>query len=880
VAEKKFPTSEEYQKYIAAYQEEIGAYKTYAKALKYVLEKACRVSIPEAIVQARPKDVISFAGKWVRKFDKYPNPIRDMTDLCGARVIVQTLEQVNAICQFIEYNFVILDKDDKGFNLGESTFGYRDIHYLIRLNEERARIIGFSSDDRKTIGNRIAELQVRTWVQHAWADTLHDRLYKAPLQLSQETKRDGALLAAIMEDGDRAFSRLSIELDGMAANYTAYAVLEDVKKEVEIQELILQNEPEDSPKRPMFALRLSRLIAPGGNYDRVIGLLDGYKDLQEPIRPELLLELGFALCKSNRKDPSSTPYHQGMSYLQDVIDLVTNTGLDAVSNPRKQDSLRARAHYRLAWAWEAIDGEELEALQNYRLAVEIEPGNPYYLAGQLSYEIYCSRGSSLIQTMRGTVQTAIELCKSHVLAGTELPYAFFTAGRLSLLLEEDSDSKGTTSIGWYARGLRDLFSGKSYCHPDLLDDELQWLKRISFGRSPSENQTWIRRLVTVSQEYQKFNVEKVHSGIDTKLITSPKVLIVAGGAATIIEDDLDKIKLLLRAALRDFQGTVISGGTMSGVPGCVGEVAEQLKNENSKKFLLIGYVPNYLPIDAPMDKRYDDHIRVGKSTFSADQILKNWEDFLAQEIKPEEILLLGFGGGKISSIEYRIALALGANVAVVVSSGGEADRLLKDPVWDGVKNLLHLPFDIASAMAFVSPKSQDYAKPDKEEYERLEKMAKAFHANYVMASASTLPPNMRDWVRLEETYKKASLEQANYSVEILRAAGFGVRPSKKPVLIKFSDQEEIEIMASLEHGRWNIERLQDGWRPGKKRDNTKKLHNCLVPWNELTAEFRDYDLKAVSAYPRILSKAGLEIFRLEDQKQRFENTKTLLGFFE
>jgi len=36
-------------------------------------------------------------------------------------------------------------------------------------------------------------------------------------------------------------------------------------------------------------------------------------------------------------------------------------------------------------------------------------------------------------------------------------------------------------------------------------------------------------------------------------------------------------------------------------------------------------------------------------------------------------------------------------------------------------------------------------------------------------------------------------------------------------------------MAELEHGRWNIERLRDGWRPGPRADE-KKIHDCLVAW--------------------------------------------------
>jgi ppGpp synthetase/RelA/SpoT-type nucleotidyltranferase len=869
MAAKKGPTPEEYRNQIEAYSGETAAYITYSTALGRVLKEACRLSIPEAIIQCRAKEVSSFANKWVRKFDKYPDAIHQMTDLCGSRVIVQTLKQVIAVRKFIEHNFEILEKDDKGLLLGEATFGYRDMHYLIRLSKKRAEIIGFTPKERKIIGNRTAEVQVRTWVQHAWADTLHDRIYKAPLRLSSEAKRTGALLAAIMEDGDRAFDRLASELDGMALNYTAYAGRDEVQKELEAQELILKNEPFGSSKLPLYALRVARLVAPGGNYDRVVELLDTHKNHQGPLRPELLLELGYALCKKRRGDPTFPDYKRGQGYLEEVISQLTSKDLKAVPNLRKENSLLARAHYRLAWSWEAVKGSELKALDNYRRAVEAEPDNPYYLAGQLSFEIYCSHSASFVQAMRSTVRKAVEICSSHALEGTELPYVYFTAGRLSLLMEEGTDTEGLAYLGWYARGLHELFSGTSCAPPDLLKEEMEWLMRISFGREASEKQKWIRELISVAQDFQRKRVEKVSAQESRKPVHKPMVLIVAGGAASIGARDLPKPRTLLMAALKDFHGTVISGGTKSGVPGCVGDVTRQLRSEKSKGFKLTGYIPRHLPHDAPKDGRYDAFVVVGEEKrFSAEQILKNWQDLFADGIEPDQVLLLGIGGGEISSIEYRIALALGAIVAVVESSGGEADRLLADPLWAGVKNLFPLPFDPASVRAFVSPATQDY--------ENLEEMAEAFHEVFVAGSSSRLPPNMLPWPKLEETFKKANREQAKYAVEILRAVGFDVRPATgRPGLLKFTD-EEVECMAALEHGRWNIERLQDGWRLGKRNDSEKK-HNCLVPWKELPDNIRQFDRNAVNAFPDILVKAGLEVIRLSDQEARLKRTQEILG---
>ena len=72
---------------------------------------------------------------------------------------------------------------------------------------------------------------------------------------------------------------------------------------------------------------------------------------------------------------------------------------------------------------------------------------------------------------------------------------------------------------------------------------------------------------------------------------------------------------------------------------------------------------------------------------------------------------------------------------------------------------------------------------------------------------------------------------------------------------------EVERMAELEHGRWNIERLRDGWRYGRQRDDSRKIHDCLVSWHDLPDDIKRYDREAVRAFPEILEKAGLEVQR-------------------
>jgi hypothetical protein len=76
-------------------------------------------------------------------------------------------------------------------------------------------------------------------------------------------------------------------------------------------------------------------------------------------------------------------------------------------------------------------------------------------------------------------------------------------------------------------------------------------------------------------------------------------------------------------------------------------------------------------------------------------------------------------------------------------------------------------------------------------------------------------------------------------------------------LATFTDAE-VELMAELEHGRWNTERLLDGWTLGP-RDPLKKTSPYLVAWADLPDGIKEYDRTLVRSIPEVLSKAGLEV---------------------
>ena len=402
----------------------------------------------------------------------------------------------------------------------------------------------------------------------------------------------------------------------MIANYTAFASKADVQKEVGIQQLILDNEIKPE-KKPGLALKLARLVASSGDHQRVVDLLTPYASVRDANRCELLLELGHSLCGLHREKPASAEYSQGKRYLEEAAGLCACAELAFVPHLRKRESLHARALARLGWAVAAIPGEEHEARACFRLAHEHEPGNPYYLSAMLGFELRFGNQGGLPASMATTIREAVRTCRAHAAAGIELPYAFFTAGRLSLLLEQ-----GYEALGYYARGIGHCRSGV-YCVPaDVLGEETGWIRGIHFGVKPPPESQRVIDLLALARQAAPNNGPAANSPF------SPPVLILLGGAASMPPGLLEKIRPLLKAACRSFYGTIISGGTTSGVPGCIGDLAGELMGEGGKQFRLIAYRPARLPDGVSAHPHYDDAIAIG-ADFLPEQILRNWSDLLA-----------------------------------------------------------------------------------------------------------------------------------------------------------------------------------------------------------------------------------------------------------
>lgn len=195
----------------ADFQKVEPLYKEFAEVLRNLLLEAFKANhIQVHSIEARAKAVDSFGRKAFAPSEedpskpKYPNPLADMTDLAGARVITffpRTLQDVDGV---IRKEFDVTEKSDRAQVLiKEERFGYASVHYLVRLKDNRTSLLEY----RRFTG-LVAEIQVRTILQHAWAEIEHDIQYKSADTIPNDIRRRFMSLAGMLEIADREFQAI------------------------------------------------------------------------------------------------------------------------------------------------------------------------------------------------------------------------------------------------------------------------------------------------------------------------------------------------------------------------------------------------------------------------------------------------------------------------------------------------------------------------------------------------------------------------------------------------------------------------------------------------------------------------------------------------
>lgn len=197
-----------------AYQRVRAIYDAFAKTVHDILQQSLAVArLNLASIEHRAKQVDSFGRKAAEpaagetEKPKYPQPLKQITDMAGIRVITFFPRTVEEADQVIRAQFRVLEVSNKGDLLKqEERFGYQSVHYIVTLSDQRLALPEYG-----LYKGLVAEIQVRTILQHAWAEIEHDIQYKSVETIPASVRRRFMSLAGMLEIADREFQGVQDE---------------------------------------------------------------------------------------------------------------------------------------------------------------------------------------------------------------------------------------------------------------------------------------------------------------------------------------------------------------------------------------------------------------------------------------------------------------------------------------------------------------------------------------------------------------------------------------------------------------------------------------------------------------------------------------------
>lgn len=188
---------------------------------QYLAELLADANRQPVLVSTRAKAVGSVRAKLLRK--GYRQPGRDLTDRLGARVIMYHSDEVDVVAELLKGRIRVIKSQsiDKRLALGLREFGYRSYHLVGSL-----RSVDPAIPRHECLRGAVFEIQIRSLLEHAWAEIEHDVVYKSGATWPESAKRQFAALAAVLELLEQDFKQLAQLKSGL---------IEEAQKNVRVE---------------------------------------------------------------------------------------------------------------------------------------------------------------------------------------------------------------------------------------------------------------------------------------------------------------------------------------------------------------------------------------------------------------------------------------------------------------------------------------------------------------------------------------------------------------------------------------------------------------------------------------------------------------------
>lgn len=194
-----------FERIIKEYMEKKPCYEGLNKKLqdliKDLLDK-CDIRIHSIEARIKSQDNLE---REIKKPDNNYKNLNEITDISGIRIITYFEDDVDEVADIIKKEFQIDEANsvDKRKLLDPDRFGYLSLHYVVEIKEPR-----ISLPEYKEFKNIKTEIQIRSILQHAWAEIEHDLGYKTVLAIPRDIRRKFSRIAGILEMADEEFIQI------------------------------------------------------------------------------------------------------------------------------------------------------------------------------------------------------------------------------------------------------------------------------------------------------------------------------------------------------------------------------------------------------------------------------------------------------------------------------------------------------------------------------------------------------------------------------------------------------------------------------------------------------------------------------------------------
>lgn len=205
---------------LSEYDKNIKKYNDFKNKLEVLLKELLvinEINYHHIATRVKTKDSLN---KKIDKKDKYWE-INEITDVVGCRIISYFDDDVDQIVEILKKEFDI-DEDNsvnKKAKIESDKFGYLSYHIVCSLNSTR-----FNLNEYKRYKDIKFEIQIRTILQHAWAEIEHDIGYKSKQEIPKIIRRKFSRIAGLLETADESFCEIKQQLKEYNASLKENAI--------------------------------------------------------------------------------------------------------------------------------------------------------------------------------------------------------------------------------------------------------------------------------------------------------------------------------------------------------------------------------------------------------------------------------------------------------------------------------------------------------------------------------------------------------------------------------------------------------------------------------------------------------------------------------